>query len=229
MLLKRSTVVGLMGDWDQVEGSEVDANIKIRSITMPSGSPLKQLEDIFAAFIESLKEASSVEGLDWEPLRDTRGIDEAEVEGYLKTIIKDLPAGNPKRGVGVDIVFEAFRRFLRREWKDCMGSVIEGKGLADLRAKSDVLYPGDFEDYFKIFVLDWTPQNKRALKALILLLRDAQNRVENADEKGLLTKAFAELLVEEGDPLEFMSLVDRLVAGADNLFNGNFPSFDLRK
>jgi hypothetical protein len=52
-------------------------------------------------------------------------------------------------------------------------------------------------------------------------LRDTQNRVENADEKGLLTKAFAELLVEDADPLEFMPLVDRLVEEADNLFNGN--------
>jgi hypothetical protein len=123
--------------------------------------------------------------------------------------------------VDVGVVFEAFRRFLRREWKDGMGSVIGGKGLAELRAKSDVLYPGDFEDFFKIFVLDWTPQNKRAFRALVLLLRDTQNRVENADEKGLLTKAFAELLVEDADPLEFMPLVDRLVEEADNLFNGN--------
>ncbi|CUS10120.1 unnamed protein product [Tuber aestivum] len=218
MLQKRSTVLGIMGDWNGEPG-EGDLEISLQSITMPSESPLKRLEETLEAFVKALKKLSSAEHSDLMPLRNMQDVDDAAVEGFLGMMLTDPKAARGERRMGVDIVFDAFRRFLRREWKDGMGSVIDGKGLAELRSKSDTLYPGDFEDFFKIFVLDWAPQNKRAFKTLILLLKSMQNRVENPDDKGLLTKAFTELLVEDEDPLEFMPLVDRLVEEADNLFS----------
>lgn len=218
MLLKRSTVLGLVGDLNEGEGI---GEISSQSITMPSESPLKRLEGTFEAFVLALKAFPSIEDFDLMPLRQMHEVDDAAVEGLLERMARRSPhAESAEAGTSIDVMFEAFQRFLRREWKEGMGSVIDGKGLAELRAKSDVLYPGDFEDFFKIFVLDWTPQNKRAFRTLVLLLKEIQSKVENPDEKGLLTKAFTELLVEDGDPLEFMPLVDRLVEEADNLFNG---------
>ncbi|PUU75447.1 hypothetical protein B9Z19DRAFT_1030955 [Tuber borchii] len=218
MLQKRSTVLGIMGDWNG-EPDEGDLEISSQSITMPSESPLKRLEETLGGFVKVLKKLSSAEHSDLMPLRNMQGVDDAAVEGFLGMMLTDPKTARNEKGMGIDIVFDAFKRFLRREWKDGMGSVIDGKGLVELRSKSDTLYPGDFEDFFKIFVLDWAPQNKRAFKTLVLLLKNMQNKVENPDDKGLLTKAFTELLVEDEDPLEFMPLVDRLVEEADNLFS----------
>ncbi|KAG0639543.1 hypothetical protein HOY80DRAFT_962743 [Tuber brumale] len=218
MLQKRSTVLGIMGDWNG-EPDEGDLEISLQSITMPSESPLKRLEETFEAFVKALKKLSSADHSDLMPLRNIQGIDDAAVEEFLRMMLADPRAARNDKKMGIDIVVDAFRRFLRREWKDGMGSVIGGKGLAELRSKSDTLCPGDFEDFFKLFVLDWAPQNKRAFKTLVLLLRNMQNKVENPDDKGLLTKAFTELLVEDEDPLEFMPLVDRLVEEAENLFS----------
>jgi hypothetical protein len=42
----------------------------------------------------------------------------------------------------------------------------------------------------------------------------------NDGDKGALTAAFTELLVTEGPPHQYISLLDRLVEDYDRLFNG---------
>lgn len=223
---KRATVLGVEG-WDGFEDSndivEGDA-----SITMANESPLKRLEETFETFVTALRVFSSAD-VDMQPLRETYGVDDAAVGEFLEIMISDPKSVRVEMDLGVDIVFEAFRRFLRGEWKDGMGPVIGPKGLAELQSKSEELYPGDFEDFFKIFMLDWTPQNKRAFRTIVMLLRAMQGRVQDADDKGFLTKAFTELLVEDADPLDFMPLVDRLVEEADSLFNGNHEILLVRR
>lgn len=221
MLQKRSTVVGVES-WGALEDSDGGDNGDV-SITMANESPLKRLEETFEAFVVALQMFSSAD-VDLQPLREMHGIDNTAVEEFLENMVQDPKSVRVEMDLGVDIVFEAFRQFLRGEWKDGMGPVIGGKGLAELQSKSEELYPGDFEDFFKIFILDWTPQNKRAFRTIVMLLRAMQGRVQDADDKGLLTKAFTELLVEDAGALEFMPLVDRLVEEADSLFNGNHNS-----
>lgn len=222
MLQKRATVLGVEG-WNGFGDTDNDLEGDA-SITMANESPLKRLEETFEAFVAALKIFSSSD-VDLQPLRELYGVDDAAVEGFLENMVHNPKSVRVETDLGVDIVFEAFRRFLRGEWKDGMGPVIGPKGLAELQSKSEELYPGDFEDFFKIFMLDWTPQNKRAFRTIVMLLRAMQGRVQDADDKGLLTKAFTELLVEDADALEFMPLVDRLVEEADSLFNGNHEPF----
>lgn len=226
MVQKRATVLGIEG-WDELEEANdiVEGDV---SITMANESPLKRLEETFEMFVTALRIFSSAD-VDLQPLREIYGVDDAEVKEFLEIMVNDPKSVRVETDLGVDIVFEAFRQFLRGEWRDGMGPIIGPKGLAELQSKSEELYPGDFEDFFKIFMLEWTPQNKRAFRTIVMLLRAMQGRVQDADDKGFLTKAFTELLVEDADPLDFMPLVDRLVEEADNLFNGNHEILLLRR
>ncbi|KAI5840721.1 hypothetical protein DFP73DRAFT_528913 [Morchella snyderi] len=222
-LQKRQTVMGVE-NWSLEDINDYEEKSDV-SITMANESPLKRLEETFEAFIVTLRMFSSADA-DLDPLREMHGVDNIAVEEFLEDMVHNPKSVKIEMDLGVDVVFEAFRRFLRGEWKDGMGPVIAEKALAELQSKSEELYPGDFEDFFKIFVLDWTPQNKRAFRTIVILLRAMQGRVQDADDKGLLTKAFTELLVfEDSDPFDFMPLVDRLVEEADSLFNGNHDSF----
>lgn len=72
--------------------------------------------------------------------------------------------------------------------------------------------------------MDWTPQNKRAFRTIIFLLKDMMDKVDAEDDKGMLTKIFTELIVgDEMNALEYMGLVDLLVEEMDTLFNGSYP------
>jgi hypothetical protein len=202
------------------DGDIEEGKNNIQKITMSSGSPLQKLEDTFEGFINTLKMIGN-SNPDLKPLQHVQKVDQRAVDAFLEQLVEDPKAARVEKDTGIDVIFVAFSTFLRREWIEGMGDVLDQKSLSELQLKSDTLFPGDFEDFFKIFILDWTPQNKRAFRTLVLLLKEIQGNLQEEDDKGALTKAFTELLVgPDVNALDYMGLVDRLVEGADRLFKG---------
>jgi hypothetical protein len=218
MFQRGSTILGLVDDQESQDGDR-------QKITMATESPLRRLEDTFEAFINAIRIIGSC-GLDLRPLHEIYKVDNDLVEVLLGQLVSDPRSVRIGQDTGIDVVYVAFLRFLNEDWKDGMGPVISESALQELQRKSETLHPGDFEDFFRIFVLDWTPQNKRAFRTLIVLLKDMQENVEDEDDMGMLTKAFTELIVgTEVNPLDYMGLVDMLVGDMDTLFSGQYLPF----
>ncbi|CAO2654879.1 Nn.00g116120.m01.CDS01 [Neocucurbitaria sp. VM-36] len=118
----------------------------------------------------------------------------------------------------VDVLFAVFEKFLDVAWKERMGPVLSHAMFVSLQMRSDSMYPGEFEEFFRTTFNELTPQNQRALRAIIHLLAELLDGTSNDGDRGVLTAAFAEMLVPAGNANDFISLMDRLVQDIDALF-----------
>ncbi|KAF2121430.1 hypothetical protein BDV96DRAFT_594630 [Lophiotrema nucula] len=118
----------------------------------------------------------------------------------------------------VDVLFATFEKFLKIAWREKMGPVISQATLVSLQLKSDSMYPGEFEDFFRTTFAELAPQNQRSLRGIIKLLAELLDGTGNDGDRGILTAAFAEMLVPEGNPNDFISLIDRFIQDIDALF-----------
>src|SRR6187402_2576624 len=67
------------------------------------------------------------------------------------------------------------------------------------------------------------PQNRRAFIAIVKLLADLLDGCGNDGDRGALTVAFAELLVIDGNPHDYINLLDRMVEDQEKLFEDIGP------
>ncbi|KAF1994451.1 hypothetical protein P154DRAFT_527085 [Amniculicola lignicola CBS 123094] len=118
----------------------------------------------------------------------------------------------------VDVLFAAFEKFLNIAWKEKMGPVISQATLRSLQLKSDSMYPGEFEEFFRTTFNEMAPQNQRSLRAIVKLLAELLDGTANDGDRGILTAAFAEMLVPEANATDFISLMDRFIQDIDALF-----------
>ncbi|KAF1943041.1 hypothetical protein EJ02DRAFT_453756 [Clathrospora elynae] len=123
----------------------------------------------------------------------------------------------------VDVLFAVFEKFLSVAWKERMGPVLSHATLVSLQMRSDSMYPGEFEEFFRTTFSELAPQNQRALRAIIHLLAELLDGTSNDGDRGILTAAFAEMLVPAGNANDFISLMDRLVQDIDALFTVQNP------
>lgn len=130
----------------------------------------------------------------------------------------------------VDVLFAVFEKFLQVAWKERMGPVLSHATFVSLQMRSDSLPPGDFEEYFRATFSQLMPANQRALRAVMHLLAELLDGTSNDGDRGVLTAAFAEMLVPAGNANDFISLMDRLVQDVEALFpipipGSNTPNF----
>ncbi|KAK6433363.1 hypothetical protein LTR95_010460 [Oleoguttula sp. CCFEE 5521] len=118
----------------------------------------------------------------------------------------------------VDVLFVAFEKFLNSAWKDQVGPVISHTLLQEVQAQAETLFPIDFDRYFRAALATLSPQNQRAFKGIMTLLADLLDGTGNDGDRGILTAAFAELLVKNGNPRDFIALIDRFVEDTDTYF-----------
>jgi hypothetical protein len=123
----------------------------------------------------------------------------------------------------VDVLFAVFEKFINIAWKERMGPVLSHATLVSLQMRSDSMYPGEFEEFFRTTISDFSPQNQRALRAIIQLLAELLDGTSNDGDRGVLTAAFAEMLVPAGNANDFISLMDRLVQDIEALFAVQTP------
>lgn len=182
---------------------------------------LVRLEETFTGYVAALlSRKGNVVG---KILRSRGQADELLVNALYNTFIENPFDIRTSSEATFDILFCAFEKFLKIAWKDQMGSVITLQTLELLQEKTIKLYATDFADFIKFVFIDMAPQNKRAFIGIIKLLADLLDGCGNDGDRGSLTAAFAELLVHEGDPHNFINLLDRLVEDSDRLFEDIGP------
>ncbi|KAJ5159990.1 uncharacterized protein N7482_006994 [Penicillium canariense] len=186
-----------------------------------SDGQLGSLEQTFAAYVLSLQSRSG--NILGRMLRAREHADRAPVNELYNILLEDPSKLQAAAEVPVDTLFVAFETFMKNAWKWSMGPVLDAPTLKQLQNQFDTMFPRDFEEKFRKFLADTSPQNRRALAAIIRLLAELLDASGNDGDRGALTVAFAEVITEEGDPVQHVSLLDRLVDDFDNLFEEFIP------
>lgn len=184
-------------------------------------SQLGSLEQTFAAYVLSLQSRSG--NILGRMLRARDHADRAPVNELYNILLEDPSKLQAAAEVPVDTLFVAFETFMQNAWKASMGPVLSPSSLETLQSQFDTMVPRDFDEQFRKLLVDISPQNRRALAAIIRLLAELLDASGNDGDRGALTMAFAEVLTEEGDPVQHVSLLDRLVEDFDNLFEEYVP------
>ncbi|EDN98922.1 hypothetical protein SS1G_13781 [Sclerotinia sclerotiorum 1980 UF-70] len=184
-------------------------------------NPLVRLEETFTGYIAALQSRKgNVVG---KNLRTRGATDELAVNALYNTFIENPFDTRAASETSFDVIFVAFEKFLRLAWKEQMGSVMSLESLDALQERSINLYPGDFNEYVRLIFGEMAPQNRRAFIAIIKLLADLLDGCGNDGDRGSLTVAFAELLVVDGEPHNYINLLDRVVEDSDRLFDDLGP------
>ena len=184
-------------------------------------NPIVRLEGTFTGYVAALQSRKG--NVIGRALRNRGAADELAINAIYNTFVEnpfDQRAGSE---VSVDILFVAFEKYLRMAWKDQMGPVMPLQTLEALQERALKLFPGDFADYVRLVFDEMAPQNRRAFIAIIKLLADLLDGCGNDGDRGALTAAFAELLVTDGEPHDYINLLDRMVEEQDRLFDDIGP------
>ncbi|ODH53096.1 hypothetical protein GX48_00630 [Paracoccidioides brasiliensis] len=178
---------------------------------------LKSLEETFAAYVIAVRSRSG--NIVGRILRSRKQADPAAVNELCNALLENAGKIQLAAESSVDVLFVAFETFMAKAWNEHIGPIIPPDTLRVMQCKLDSLYPGDFEDYFRRFLAEMSPQNRRALAALVKLLAELLDTSGNDGDRGALTATFSEILTEKGNPMQHISLLDRLVEDFDRLFD----------
>jgi hypothetical protein len=179
-------------------------------------NPIFRLEQTFTGYMASLlARKGSFMG---QTLLNRSAVDELSVNYLYNKLIENPFELDTAQDVGADVVFVAFEKFIRIAWRDQMGPIISPKALDALQERASKRLPGDFADFVHYLFADMAPQNRRAFTALIKLLAELLDGCGNDSDRGGLTLAFAEVLVDNNAAL-YINLLDRLVEDCDRIFD----------
>ncbi|KAI1779666.1 hypothetical protein F4818DRAFT_400128 [Hypoxylon cercidicola] len=180
-------------------------------------NPLARLEQTFTGYMACLQaRKGSIIG---RTLLNRSAVDELSVNDLYNKLIGSPFDIDESSDLTPDVVFVAFEKFVRIAWREQMGPIITPKALDALQERASKRLPGDFADFVHFLFTDMAPQNRRAFTALIKLLADLLDGCGNDSDRGALTLAFSELLVDDGTAHNYINLLDRLVEDCDHIFD----------
>ncbi|CZS96328.1 related to Rho guanyl nucleotide exchange factor [Rhynchosporium agropyri] len=199
---------------------DVELRSSIRADEKPR-NPLVRLEETFTGYISALLvRKGNIVG---RVLRNRGTADELAINAVYNTFIENPFDNRPASEASVDVLFVSFEKYLRMAWKDQMGQVMSSQTLDELQERALKMMPADFADYVRLVFGEMAPQNRRAFIAIIKLLADLLDGCGNDGDRGALTAAFAELLVIDGNPHDYINLLDRMVEDQQRLFDDIGP------
>ncbi|OTB06267.1 hypothetical protein M426DRAFT_319007 [Hypoxylon sp. CI-4A] len=187
-------------------------------------NPLVRLEQTFTGYMASLQARKG--SFIGRTLLNRSAVDELSVNDLYNKLIEspfDIEASSE---LTPDVIFVAFEKFVRIAWREQMGPIMATKALDALQERASKRLPGDFADFVHFLFGDMAPQNRRAFTALIKLLADLLDGCANDSDRGALTLAFCELLVENGAAHDYINLLDRLVEDCDRIFEDGSGGFN---
>ncbi|KAL6719321.1 hypothetical protein ACLMJK_003560 [Lecanora helva] len=191
------------------------------SVAEAFNSPLALLEDTFVAYIIALRSRSgNVVG---RVLRSRATADELLINELYNTLLDNPSNLQAAAEVSVDVLFSAFENFLKRAWKEHMGPLLPVGVIQSLQSTFDSGAPVLFAQQVKKSLEDLSPQNKRAFSSTMNLLSELLEASGNDNDRGALIASFAEALVLEGNPQDYIMLFDRLVDDYETFF-GDVPT-----
>ncbi|AEO66338.1 uncharacterized protein THITE_2114372 [Thermothielavioides terrestris NRRL 8126] len=206
-----------------IPGSVKDRDIPRLTVEEePPENPLVRLEQTFTGYVAHMQARKGY--FIGRTLLSRSMADELAVNDLYNRLIEfpfDLDAASD---VGTDVIFAAFEKFIRIAWREQIGPVMSMQALEALQVRASKKVVGDFADFVRFLFSDMAPQNRRAFTALIKLLADLLDGCGNDGDRGALTLAFAELLVDDGSASNYINLLDRLVEDCDRIFEKTEPT-----
>lgn len=197
---------------DQATPSSINST---RSTERPTSS-MKRLEDTLSTYLLALQHRKG--NIVGRSLKMRGMADELAVNELYNSLLEDPNMMVLAAQSAVDVLFAAFENFLNVAWKEHFGPVLPYPVLQEIQSKAETLFPVDFDQYFRSAMTTLSPQNQRAFKNIMKLLADLLDGTGNDADRGALTAAFAEVLVTEGNPHDFIALIDRFVDDTDTYF-----------
>ncbi|KAI0442564.1 hypothetical protein F4803DRAFT_518974 [Xylaria telfairii] len=186
-------------------------------------NPIFRLEQTFTGYMSSLLERKG--SFVGRTLLNRSAVDELSVNDLYNKLIESPFETETAPDVTADVIFVAFEKFVRIAWRNQMGPIITTKALDALQERASKRLPGDFADFVHYLFSDMAPQNRRAFTALIKLLAELLDGCGNDSDRGGLTLAFAEVLVDNENAPHYINLLDRLVEDCDRIFDDASGSF----
>lgn len=184
-------------------------------------NPLVRLEQTFTGYVANMQARKGY--FIGRTLLNRSMVDELSVNDLYNRLIEfpfDLEAASE---LGTEVIFAAFEKFIRIAWREQIGPVMTMQALEALQVRASKKVPGEFADFVRFIFSDMAPQNRRAFTALIKLLADLLDGCGNDGDRGALTLAFAEMLVDDGSASDYINLLDRLVEDCDRIFENTDP------
>lgn len=181
-----------------------------------ASTQLKKMEDTLSAYILALQARKG--NIVGKNLKLRLVADPGLVDELYSGLLEDPNMMVLAAQAPLDVLMAGFEKFLNVAWKEHIGQVMPTSLLEEIQAKSEALFPSDFDEYVKTALGRLAPQNQRAFKAIMKLLADLLDGTGNDGDRGILTACFAEMLVTEGDPHDYIALIDRFVEETDTYF-----------
>ena len=184
-------------------------------------NPLVRLEQTFTGYVANMQARKGY--FIGRTLLNRSMADELSINDLYNRLIEfpyDLEAASE---LGTEVIFAAFEKFIRIAWREQIGPVMTTQALEALQVRASKKVPGEFADFVRFLFGDMAPQNRRAFTALIKLLADLLDGCGNDGDRGALTLAFAELLVDDDSASDYINLLDRLVEDCDRIFENTDP------
>ncbi|KAK1088238.1 hypothetical protein LTR33_000661 [Friedmanniomyces endolithicus] len=176
----------------------------------------KRFEETFSAYVLALQSRKG--NIVGRSLKMRATADQLAVNELYNSLLEDPNMMVLAAQATVDVLFAAFEKFLNVAWREQIGQIVPYAVMQGIQMKAETLFPTDFDDYFQSTLSALPPQNQRAFKAIMKLLADLLDGTGNDGDRGVLTAAFAEVLVTEGNPHEFIALIDRFVDDTETYF-----------
>nr|POE72174.1 hypothetical protein CFP56_12050 [Quercus suber] len=176
----------------------------------------KRAEDTLATYLLALQARKG--NIVGRSLKMRSCADELAVNELYNSVLADPSMMVYAAQATVDVLFAAFEKFLNIAWKEHFGPILPFSVLQDIQSKAETMFPGPFSEYFRSKITTLSPGNQRAFKGMMTLLADLLDGTSNDGDRGMLTAAFAEVLVTEANPHEFIALIDRFVDDTETYF-----------
>ena len=194
-----------------------DRQATIQANVTETRDSLALLEDTLTTYIVALRSRSG--NIVGRVLRGRNAADKLAVNELYNTLVEDPARIQAAAEAPVDVLFVAFENFLKSAWRNRMGPLLARGVPEKMQAAFDVGRPVEFAQRFKNSLEEMTPQNKRAFTATVKLLSGLLDASGNDGDRGALIASFAEALIQDGAPHDFIPLFDRLVEDYDTLFD----------
>ncbi|KAK3678002.1 hypothetical protein LTR78_002097 [Recurvomyces mirabilis] len=188
----------------------------MRSIDQLSSQKHSRLEETLSAYVLALQARKG--NIVGRSLKMRATADELTVNELYNGLLEDPNLMVLAAQATVDVLFAAFEKFVNMAWKEQIGQIVPYAVIQEIQSKAETLFPSDFDNFFRSAVSGLAPQNQRAFKTIMKLLADLLDGTGNDGDRGILTAAFAEVLVPDGNPHDFIPLIDRFVDDTETYF-----------
>ncbi|KAK4574641.1 hypothetical protein LTR86_001482 [Recurvomyces mirabilis] len=188
----------------------------MRSIDQLSSQKHSRLEETLSAYVLALQARKG--NIVGRSLQMRATADELTVNELYNSLLEDPNLMVLAAQATVDVLFASFEKFVNTAWKEQIGQIVPYAVIQEIQSKAETLFPSDFDKFFRSAVSGLAPQNQRAFKTIMKLLADLLDGTGNDGDRGILTAAFAEVLVPDGNPHDFIPLIDRFVDDTETYF-----------